>query len=126
VGFPDWVVRCGRRGALRMVHKPVHERVEADGAVVRAAGICRHESWDGVCDALERAATYARLSAQVRRPARFPVLYSLGSAAAIVLKHGVLRGGFLDGWRGAVALVMYAVGRFANTMATFERSKKNR
>ncbi|MCE9620645.1 MAG: glycosyltransferase family 2 protein [Planctomycetes bacterium] len=125
VGFPDWVVRCGRRGALGMVHKPVHERVEADGPTIRAAGVCRHESWDGVCDAMERAAKYARLSAEVRRPKTFPLLYSFCSACAIVFKHGLLRGGFLDGWRGMVALVMYAIGRFANTMATFERSRKD-
>ena len=125
VGFPDWVVRCGRQGALRMVHKPVHERVEADGPTIRAAGICRHDSWDGICDALERGAKYARLSAEVRKPKRFPLLYSFCSAFAIVFKHGVLRRGFLDGWRGNFTLFMYAVGRFANTMAAYERGKRD-
>ena len=105
--------------------KPVHERLEADGTTVRAAGICRHDSWDGICDALERGAKYARLSAEVRMPKRFPLLYSFCSAFAIVFKHGVLRRGFLDGWRGNFTLFMYAVGRFANTMAAYERGKRD-
>ena len=121
VGFPDWVVRCGRQGALRMVHKPVHERVEADGPTVRAAGICRHDSWDGICDALERGAKYARLSAEVRKPKKFPLLYSFCSVLALVFKYGIVRRGFLDGWRGTVAIISYSIGKFANTMAAFER-----
>ena len=124
VGFPDWVVRCGRQGALRMIHKPVHERLEADGPTVRAMGICRHDSWDGICDALERGAKYARLSAEVRKPKKFPLLYSFFSVLALVFKYGIVRRGFLDGWRGTVAIISYSIGKFANTMAAFERSKR--
>lgn len=124
VGFPDWVLRCGRRGALRMVDRPVHERLEVDGCTVRARGICRHESWNGVCDAIERTARYARLSAQVRRAQPFPLLYAAASAFGITFKHGILRGGFLDGRRGVTALVVYAVGRFAATMEAFERKEQ--
>lgn len=123
VGFPDWVVRCGRPGALSIEDRPVHERVDADGIVVRARGVCRHESWNGVCDALERSAKYARLSAQIRSPAKFPVVYACFSVAAIILKNGVLRLGFLDGWRGCVAIAVMAAGRFAATMAAYERSR---
>ena len=104
-----------------MVHKPVHERVEADGPIVRAIGICRHDSWDGICDALERGAKYARLSAEVRKPKKFPLLYSFCSVLALIFKYGIVRCGFLDGWRGTVAIISYSIGKFANTMAAFER-----
>ena len=125
VGFPDWVVRCGRRSALRMIDRPVHECFQADGLSVRAQGICRHDSWDGICDALERGAKYARLSAEVRKPKKFPLIYSFFSVLALVFKYGIVRRGFLDGWRGTVAIISYSIGKFANTLAAFERSKRD-
>ncbi len=123
VGFPDWVVRCGRRGALRMIDRPVHECFEADGLTVRAKGICRHDSWDGFCDALERGARYAKLSAQSRRLSNFPMISAAFSIVAIIFKQGIMRRGFLDGWRGIAAIAAYCIGRFASTMAAYERSR---
>ncbi|MSR45212.1 MAG: glycosyltransferase family 2 protein [Phycisphaerales bacterium] len=123
VGFPDWVLRCGRLGALRMIDLPVHERLEADGPTVRANGVCRHDTWDGVCDGIERSARYARLSATIRSPTRFPLLYTAFSVLTILLKHGVLRLGFLDGRRGLTVLTIFAISRFATTMAAFERRR---
>ncbi len=123
VGFPDWVVRCGRQGALRMIDRPVHECFEADGMTVRANGICRHDSWDGFCDAVERGARYATLSAAGRRPSKFPVFSASCSIFAIIFKQGIMRRGFLDGWRGAAAIAAYSIGRFTSTMAAFERSR---
>ena len=123
VGFPDWVVRCGRRGALRMIDRPVHECFQADGLTVRAQGICRHDSWDGFCDALDRGAKYAKLSASQRRSSKFPVISATCSILAIIFKQGIMRRGFLDGWRGAAAIAAYCIGRFASTMAAYERNR---
>ncbi len=123
VAFPDWVLRCGRRGALRMIDRPVHERLEVEGRTVRAHGVCRHDSWDGFADGLDRQLAYARLAAPLRRtPALMkimpmPVLAGLAGAAAVVVKGLIVQRGLLDGWRGVSIVAVKAIGRVAVSMA---------
>lgn len=126
VAFPDWVVRCGRSGALRLVDRPVHESVVADGPVVRAEGICRHESWADAADAIERGLRYARLAAPLRPARAFPLLSFLGSALAIAFKQGIVRGGVLDGRRGIIAIGLFIVGAYCNHMAALDHQQRSR
>lgn len=126
VAFPDWVVRCGRQGALRLVDRPVHESVEADGPVIRAEGICRHESWADAADAIDRGVRYARLAAPFRRASPFPLLSFFGSALAIAFKQGIVRGGVLDGRRGLIAIGLFIVGAYCNHMAALDHQQRTR
>jgi glycosyltransferase involved in cell wall biosynthesis len=126
VAFPDWVIRCGRQGALRIVDRPVHESVEADGPVVRAAGICRHDSWADSADAIERGIRYARLAAPFRRASALPILSFLGSAIAIFFKQGIVRGGIFDGRRGMIAIGLFIVGAYCNHMAALDHQQQAR
>ena len=123
VAFPDWVLRCGRAGALRMLDRPVHERFEADGRVVRASGICRHDSWDGFADGVARQIAYAKLAAPLRRPVPFPALAGLCGAAAVVVKGLVIQRGVLDGWRGFAIVAVQAIGRVAVSMAAAKAAR---
>jgi len=125
-GFPDWVLRGGRRGALRMIDRPVHERLEADGPIIRAAGICRHDSWDGFCDAVARNVAYARLGAPLRRPPALPILAGSFGAAATLCKVLLVERGILDGWRGWSVAVAKAIGRLAASMAAYEHAVAKR
>lgn len=125
VAFPDWVVRCGRPGALRIPDRPVHESVEADGPVIRAEGICRHESWANATDAIERGIRYARLAAPFRRASSFPLLSFVGSALAIAVKQGIVRGGILDGRRGIIAISLFIVGSYCNHMAALDHQRRS-
>lgn len=121
VSFPDWIVRCGRQGALWINERPIHECLQTDGPTIRAQGICRHESWDGFADGLARGAHYAKLGAPLRRATRFPILSAAMSIVAIIFKQGILRRGFLDGTRGVNAIMLQCIGKYADCMAAYER-----
>ncbi len=124
IGFPDWVLRAGRRGALRVADRPVHERVEADGAVIRAAGVCRHDSWDGFCDAVSRNVAYARLGAPLRKATACPVATGFLGAAATLVKGLIIERGLLDGWRGWSVALANAIGRLAASIAATEHERR--
>lgn len=126
VAFPDWVVRCGRRGALRIDDRPVHEVVEADGPVTRAEGICRHDSWADAADAIKRGERYAELGAPYRRASAFPLLPFLGSALTIAFKQGIVRGGVLDGRRGITVIGLFIIGAYCNHKAASAHRRRSK
>jgi len=100
--YPDIKLRLFDRRRGRWTGRDPHDRVEVDGPVVRLRGELRHFPYRNLEDHLTTIDRYttimarglhaegrrARLSDMVLRPpARFFVYY-------------VLRGGWLDGWRG--------------------------
>ena len=109
--YPDWQVRLLRRGRGRFVARPVHESLVVDGVVARLAGHLEHRSYRDVADFVARADRYSTLAAEDRvrsgRPVRpFPELVL--RPAGRFLSMYLLRGGFLDGWRGFLLAALYA------------------
>ena len=103
--YPDRVLRLfdRRHGGFRGTRE-IHEHVEVDGAVQTLRGDLLHEAYRSLDDQLARHARYAQrmaehLHAQGRR-ARVANL--LLNPAWRFLRGYLLRGGFLDGWRGLV------------------------
>jgi len=103
--YPDRVLRLfdRRRGGWRNARE-IHEHASVDGTVTTLAGDLEHDAYRSLADQLGRLERYARLMAEhMHAEGRRARLHN------IVLNPGwrflrgyLLRGGFLDGWRGLV------------------------
>lgn len=103
--YPDRVLRLfdRRRGGWRG-GREIHEHASVDGAVATLAGDLEHRAYRSLGDQLKRLERYARLMAED--------MHARGRRARLAnlalnpfwrfLRGYVLRGGFLDGWRGLV------------------------
>jgi glycosyltransferase involved in cell wall biosynthesis len=108
--YPDHQLRLFRRGRGAFTPSAVHESVRVDGPIGRLRSPLVHQSYRGIEDFVARANRYSELAArELAATARG------GSLADLLLRPAwrfvsmyVLRGGFLDGWRGLVLAVLYA------------------
>lgn len=103
--YPDRVMRLfdRRRGGWRG-KREIHEHASVDGSVATLAGDLDHQAYRSLSDQLGRLDRYARLMAEH--------MHASGRRARIsnlmlnplwrFFRGYVLRGGFLDGWRGLV------------------------
>jgi glycosyltransferase involved in cell wall biosynthesis len=121
--YPDWQLRLFRRGRGAFVERAVHESVRVDGPAGRMGAPLVHESYRSIGDAVARLNRYSDLAAMelalagqggrlvdlLIRPAwRFVSMY-------------LLRGGFLDGWRGLVLAALHAHYVFLRAAKVRER-----
>jgi glycosyltransferase involved in cell wall biosynthesis len=103
--YPDRVLRLfdRRRGGWREPRE-IHEHASVDGAVATLDGDLEHDAYRSLADQLGRLERYARLMAEHMhaqgRRARLANLVL--NPAWRFLRGYLLRGGFLDGWRGLV------------------------
>lgn len=116
----DWLLRLYNRSVTNYDDAPVHEkvRVPPDGRVVRLQGALLHAAVAEIGDFLVKVNRYS----EIRRAQPLRVR----SAAGVLARAGwaffrtlVLRGGFLDGWRGAVIAVSDANGVFFKLMKPY-------
>jgi len=108
--YPDLQLRLFRRGRGTFTGSAVHESVRVDGPVGRMQAPLIHQSYRGISDFVARANRYSDLAARELAAAGRG-----GRLADLLLRPGwrflsmyLLRGGFLDGWRGLVLAVLYA------------------
>jgi glycosyltransferase involved in cell wall biosynthesis len=103
--YPDRVLRLfdRRRGGWRGAQE-VHESVSVDGAVGRLAGDLIHYPYRSLEHQLAKTQRYARMMAEheFARGKRASLLKLALSPGWRFWRGYVLRGGFLDGWRGLV------------------------
>ena len=103
--YPDRVMRLfdRRRGGWRGTRE-IHEHASVDGVVSTLDGDLEHQAYRSLGDQLRRLERYARLMAQDMhaRGRRARVSNMLFNPFWRFLRGYVLRGGFLDGWRGLV------------------------
>ena len=101
--YPDRVLRLfdRRRGGWRG-DREIHEHVSVDGAVATLGGDLEHRAYRSLDDQLRRYRRYATLMAEDMhaRGRRGGWHNLLVNPAWRFLRGYVLRGGFLDGWRG--------------------------
>lgn len=115
--YPDRVLRLfdRRRGGWH-ADREVHEHVELDGAMRTLAGDLEHVAYRSIDDQLGRYRRYATMMAQDMhargRRARWHNL--VVNPRWRFLRGYILRGGFLDGWRGLL---------FASLEADYTREK---
>ena len=103
--YPDRVMRLfdRRRGGFRG-DREIHEHASVDGAVQTLAGDLEHFAYRSLSDQLARLERYARLMAEHLhgRGRRAHVYNIVCNPFWRFLRGYLLRGGFLDGWRGLV------------------------
>ena len=103
--YPDRVLRLfdRRRGGFRG-EREIHEHASVDGPVQTLAGDLEHCAYRSLSDQLARLDRYARLMAEHQHTAgRCAHLYNIVfNPFWRFLRGYILRGGFLDGWRGLV------------------------
>jgi glycosyltransferase involved in cell wall biosynthesis len=125
----DWLVRLFHRQHTGYDDAPVHEKVRAiaGGRVVRLAGALRHDAVADIGDFLVKVNRYSEIRREQPLRLRSTGLILLRSCWAF-FRTFVLRGGFLDGWRGAVIAVSDANGTFFKFMKVYadERVRRER
>src|SRR5690242_6097818 len=115
--YPDRVLRLfdRRRGGWN-AGREIHEHVVLDGAVQTLAGDLEHVAYRSIDDQLARYRRYATMMAQdMHARGRRAHWYNLVvNPRWRFLRGYILRGGFLDGWRGQL---------FASLEADYTREK---
>jgi len=103
--YPDRVLRLfdRRRGGWRG-DREIHEHASVDGPVGSLRGDLEHHAYRSLGDHLTRMDRYARMMAQhMHAQGRRAHLFNFFANPFWRFARGyVLRGGFLDGWRGLV------------------------
>ena len=103
--YPDRVLRLfdRRRGGFRGTRE-IHEHASVDGAIATLGGDLEHHAYASLGDQLGRLERYARMMAEHQHAAgKRAHLYNIVLNPFWRFVRGyVLRGGFLDGWRGLV------------------------
>src|SRR5690348_10797405 len=115
--YPDRVLRLfdRRRGGWN-AGREIHEHVVLDGTVRTLAGDLEHRAYRSIDDQLARYRRYATMMAQdLHARGRRAHWYNLViNPRWRFLRGYILRGGFLDGWRGQL---------FASLEADYTREK---
>ncbi len=103
--YPDRVLRLfdRRRGGFRGTRE-IHEHASVDGQVVTLAGDLEHHAYRSLSDQLRRLERYAQMMAEhMQKTGKTAHLYKIVlNPFWRFLRGYVLRGGFLDGWRGLI------------------------
>jgi glycosyltransferase involved in cell wall biosynthesis len=103
--YPDRVLRLfdRRRGGFRGTRE-IHEHASVDGTIDTLSGDLEHRAYRSLGDQLGRLERYARMMAEhMQQSGKRAHLYKIVvNPFWRFLRGYVLRGGFLDGWRGLV------------------------
>jgi glycosyltransferase involved in cell wall biosynthesis len=103
--YPDRVLRLfdRRRGGWRG-DREIHEHASVDGPIANLHGDLEHQAYRSLADHLDRLERYARMMAMHMHAQgrRAHLINFIANPFWRFLRGYVLRGGFLDGWRGFV------------------------
>ena len=101
--YPDRVMRLfdRRRGGWRG-DREIHEHASVDGPVATLSGDLQHQAYRSLTDEIDRLERYSRMMAEhMHAQGRRASIFNLfANPFWRFLRGYVLRGGFLDGWRG--------------------------
>jgi glycosyltransferase involved in cell wall biosynthesis len=123
IDAPDRVLRLFRQGAGSVPFREVHEVIRVDGPTARLPGICRHESWIDLEDALAKQLRYARMSASAPHARSNLVKLAFNPSWAFIRNY-VLHRAFLDGWRGFQLSLVVAMGTLAKHLMILDRKRR--
>lgn len=104
---PEWRLRLMRSGQWRMEGKMglYHDKLVTDGKVGKLKGICRHDSYADIKDAVLRAQRYAE-RAQGRELKGGHWYDFVWCVIDVLWRHGIRQRAFLDGKRGLIMLAI--------------------
>lgn len=114
-GYPDWNIRLFDRRRARWSADLVHEKVVADGKVVRLRGDLLHASAESIDAYIAKQNRYTTVQATAMhaRGERASAAQLVLSPVARFLRFYVFRLGFLD---GAAGFAHIAIGAFASLL----------
>jgi (heptosyl)LPS beta-1,4-glucosyltransferase len=123
--YPDYQLRLFRRGAGGFVERAVHESVDVTGRVDTVAEPLLHQSYRDLEDFVRRSNRYSTLAASdwLRRGRRVTMPDLIMKPLGRFLSMYIIRGGFLDGWRGLVLAILYAEYVFLRMAKAWEASR---
>lgn len=116
----DWLVRIFDRRQCRFSDRAVHEKVIVPRGVTvrRLKGVLWHEAVTDIGQFLVKINRYTELALNTDRPTHNPVVVVIASAYAM-FKSYVIKGGFLEGWRGLVIAYCAGTGTFFRYMRRY-------
>jgi hypothetical protein len=111
--YPDEKLRLFEKARAQCVGEEPHDRIEVDGPTQRFSGPLRHYSYEDLASQIDSLNRFSSIAAGVWREERRPFRWAdlLLRPPWRFTRGYILRGGFLDGWRGlTIALTSaYAV-----------------
>ena len=112
-GYPDWSLRLFDRRHARWSDDPVHEKVVADGPVIRLRGDLLHASAESIDNYIAKQNRYTTVQAAAMhaRGERAGAAQLVLSPVVRFLRFYLLRLGFLD---GAAGFAHIAIGAYAS------------
>ena len=125
--YPDRLVRLFRREKGRFEGGKVHERLEVDGGIELLKGDIEHYSFMDAADHRARGGKYAKLWAETAFESgkRASALDPWTHAMFRWIRSFLLRGGFLDGRRGAQIAAISSREVFRKYQLLREMEKKS-
>ncbi|MBL1216155.1 MAG: glycosyltransferase family 2 protein [Planctomycetes bacterium] len=121
---PEWRTRLVRTGgAATWAGYDPHDTLQVvSGRVGRLSGIMRHDAYENVADLLRKQIGHGLRAAEsyYQMGRRGSVLMLLLSPLGAVLKQLVLKGAWMDGWRGWVAAFSMGVGTTTKQLQLME------
>ena len=116
----DWIVRLFNRRQCQFDDAIVHEKVvvPSDVRLARTEGTLWHQAVTDIDQFLTKVNRYSEL--EINRSSRIyhPAVIML-SACWASFRSYVLKGGFLEGWRGVVLAYCFGTGRFFKHMKRY-------
>ena len=124
--YPDYVLRFFQKEKGRFKEKVVHEGVEVQGRVGHLQEPLEHHTYCSITDYLQRMDRYSSLQAEeLHRSGRRASPWDLLLRPPFTFfKMYLLRGGFLEGWRGLLLSGLYAFYTFAKYAKLWEIKSK--
>ena len=122
----DWIVRIFDRRECQFSDRSVHEKVVVpDGVrVERLDGMLWHQTVTDVGQFLTKINRYSDLALLRDRPVRSPPVIAIMTIWS-TLKSYLIKGGFLEGWRGLVIAYCDGVGVFFRYIKRYAKAKKS-
>ena len=107
-----WLLRLMKKSASQFI-RPVHEKAQVTGKTGHSKIVLLHHAHPTISDFLYDITKYAKIEADFQTDRKLSPL-SLGIKTLLYpklkfLDNFVLRGGFLDGWRGVIYAVMMSL-----------------
>jgi glycosyltransferase involved in cell wall biosynthesis len=114
----DYVLRLFKRGTARFTDDLVHERIVANGPVVRLVNPLQHDAVNRLEEAIGRINRYSTESARMLAASGRRVTFTSGITHGLwtFLRVYLLKGGFLDGKEGFLLAVANAEGSYYRYM----------
>jgi glycosyltransferase involved in cell wall biosynthesis len=124
--YPDWSLRLIRRGRGRWGGSREHDKMELDGPAAKLSGDLNHYTFPGLRENLNKIGYFGDifLRRQLEGGARWSAANTIFRAGWRFFRSYVIRGGFLDGFRGFYIAYSTSYATFYRYCLLWEHEQK--